>query len=253
MSECRVYLTNFDGTIDSELYIQANLKLATNKQLKRSGTGRLGWLGGLLKCGHCGYAVKVYSVPYLACYGRYSLGKCHVSFPAKNCTIEGVQLKVGELIQRELSMWDNYVERVKKANSEIDRAIEGFSEQIRQIYELPAMTAQGRKIQADRLAELEGQILEAEQQKNTAVYVLGEDSGNIIFDECSEERKREIAHVLIDRVLLFPEGTVEVKWKRNAYVEDENVDVDVLHEAEDDREREEAERSGQIVERIKRM
>jgi len=253
LSECRVYLTNFDGTIDSELYIQANLKLAANKQLKRSGQGRLGWLGGLLKCGRCGYAIKVYSVPYLACYGRYSLGTCSASFSAKNTTIQGVQAKVAEQIQRELSMWDDYVERVRAANSEIDRAIEAYSEQIRLIYELPANTAQSRQIQAARLASLEQQILDAEQQKNTAVYVLGEDSGQIEFDMCTEERKREIAHVLIDRVLLYPDGNVEVKWKRNAYVEDtEDIDTEALTGAVDNRERSEGEAAGQTVGRIQR-
>ena len=253
LSECRVYLTNFDGTIDSDLYIQANIKLASNKQLKRSGQGRLGWLGGLLKCGHCGYAIKVYSVPYLACYGRYALGTCSASFSAKDASIAGVQEKVAALIQRELSMWANYVTRVKAANSDIDRAIEGYSEQIRAIYELPATTAQGRQIQAARLASLEQQILDAEQQKNTAVYVLGEDSGKIEFDMCTEERKREIAHVLINRVLLYPDGNIEVIWKRNAYVDDtEDVDETALTDAFDSRERTEGTEAGQTIGRIQR-
>lgn len=252
LDECQVYLTNFDGTIDSELYIQANLKLANNRQLKRTGTGKLGWLGGLLKCGKCGYAIKVYSSPYLACYGRYSLGVCNASFSARSATIEGLQRKVSAEIQKELTMWDDYVERVQSENNEIDKAIERFSDQIREILQFPLATAQGRQIQLEEVGRLEKAILDAERQKNTAVYVLGEDSGSIDFISCTEERKREIAHILIDRVLLYPDGNYEVKWKRNAYVESaEDIDTDKLHEAISDREKKRGKAAGQEIDRIK--
>jgi len=235
LKESRVYLTNFDGEIDSSLYIRAQVKLANNQQLKRSGSGRLGWLGGLLKCGRCGYAIKVYSVPYLACYGKYGLGKCDATFSSKNFTIESVQAKVAEAIQRELSMWGNYVKRIQAKNSEIDKRIAELTDKIMLIYELPANIAASKQAMAARIKALEQQIENAQQDKNTAVYILGDECEDIIFSECSEERKREIAHALIDRVLLYPEGGLEVIWKKDAYVDSgDDIDTEALKGAIDD-------------------
>ena len=70
-------------------------RLEQNEQIKRSNAeSSLQELAGLLKCKGCGYAVKSYSKstngrPYLACYGRYGLKTCDVSF--KGVRFEDIQ------------------------------------------------------------------------------------------------------------------------------------------------------------------
>ncbi|MDD3220172.1 MAG: recombinase family protein [Lachnospiraceae bacterium] len=76
LSEQSVYLTNFEGMIDSKTFIMVQERLAQNEQIKRSNApSALQELAGLIKCKSCGYAVKSYSKstngrPYLSCYGR---------------------------------------------------------------------------------------------------------------------------------------------------------------------------------------
>ena len=80
----RLTVANHEGFIDSELWLSVQEKLAKNPQISRSNAGKYSWLTGLMKCGKCGYAVKInYSKPedrfYLLCSGRSNLSNCDVS------------------------------------------------------------------------------------------------------------------------------------------------------------------------------
>lgn len=70
------------GLIPSALWLQCQYKLDTNRQLGGAGRGKHTWLSGLLKCGCCGYSVKVNRDKdkyYLICSGRSNLGLCDAS------------------------------------------------------------------------------------------------------------------------------------------------------------------------------
>ncbi len=76
-----IYLTNFVGIIDSKTFIKVQERLARNKQLgKDNRPTNLKEFQGLLKCAKCGYSIKMYSKPYLGCYGARSLRCCDASF-----------------------------------------------------------------------------------------------------------------------------------------------------------------------------
>ena len=55
----RLALANHFGIIPPELWLNCQCKLDENRQIGRAGKGKHTWLSGLLKCGHCGYSVKV--------------------------------------------------------------------------------------------------------------------------------------------------------------------------------------------------
>lgn len=70
------------GLIPSALWLQCQYKLDANRQLGGAGRGKHTWLSGLLKCGCCGYSVKVNRDKdkyYLICSGRSNLGLCDAS------------------------------------------------------------------------------------------------------------------------------------------------------------------------------
>ena len=50
-----------DGVISPELWLDVQRKLDGNTQLKKGRSGTYSWLTGLLKCGRCGYAMRVVS------------------------------------------------------------------------------------------------------------------------------------------------------------------------------------------------
>lgn len=77
-------LSTHGGIIPSSLWLRAQDKLSGQMQLPRANAGKYSWLTGLLKCGKCGYAVKVNYIKSeqrckLVCSGRSNFGSCDES------------------------------------------------------------------------------------------------------------------------------------------------------------------------------
>ena len=77
-------LSTHEGIIPSSLWLRAQDKLSGQMQLPRANAGKYSWLTGLLKCGKCGYAVKVNYIKSeqrckLVCSGRSNFGNCDES------------------------------------------------------------------------------------------------------------------------------------------------------------------------------
>lgn len=81
-----VSLLNIHGVVDSKVWLECNRKLDKNSQIKNSGAGKYTWLSGLIKCGKCGYALRVLryqgikeTKKYLACSGHTNGHICPVN------------------------------------------------------------------------------------------------------------------------------------------------------------------------------
>ena len=75
---------NHEGILPSRLWLQVQEKLSGNRQLDRSQAGKYSWLTGLMKCGTCGYALRINldkrsGKHYLLCSGRSNYGVCDAS------------------------------------------------------------------------------------------------------------------------------------------------------------------------------
>jgi hypothetical protein len=80
-------VANHEGFIEPELWLKVQDKLRNNPQISRSNAGKYSWLTGLLKCGKCGYAVKINFIKaenrhYLICSGRSNLSVCGAAIQA---------------------------------------------------------------------------------------------------------------------------------------------------------------------------
>ena len=74
-------LANHQGFIPADLWLRCQEKLDRNRQLATGASGKHSWLTGLLKCGACGYAIKVVrdsstNRRYLICSGRTNMAAC---------------------------------------------------------------------------------------------------------------------------------------------------------------------------------
>lgn len=58
VSNHKLSLALHEGAVDSRTFLLCQHKLDKNKQIKRSGAGKLTWLSGLMKCAYCGYAMN---------------------------------------------------------------------------------------------------------------------------------------------------------------------------------------------------
>lgn len=205
-------LANHYGLIASELWLQCQYKLDKNRQLGGTGRGKHTWLSGLMKCGNCGYSVKVNRDKekfYLVCSGRSNLGLCHqairidlreleVSVALElerlltECPDVEAEQKTDQGIIRELSSIDQKIDRLMSALAEsadltmpyINRTIERL-EQARQ--KLLDQQAEQFKHPRPSMSRLRFSTLAFEQKKLVVSQFikeikLADDSAEVIWN-----------------------------------------------------------------------
>lgn len=205
----RLTVANHEGFIDSSLWLRVQEKLCRNPQISRNNAGKYSWLTGLMKCGKCGYAVKInYSKPeekfYLICSGRSNLASCDASIHIDLRELERqIESLIAEMLEscppedvcpdtREAS------EAVLTIEQKIERLVNALSEssEVSAIY----ISKQIDKLHKEREALLS-------QTAAVSPHVKRLD-----FAKASFEEKKLIAGEFIDRVLLDGDSA-NIIWK----------------------------------------
>lgn len=230
LKEQSVYLTNFEGFIESYHYIQVQQRLAENQQFTRNNTlGRLEELGGKLKCKKCGYAVKCYSSstndrPYLDCYANRSLHICDAKFNKVN--FYKLQEKIGEEIQKQLNnifvLFEERVktvfevsEKIESKKAKIDLLIREFSDD------------ESKELIKEQVRKLNKEVIELELQREIARksvssvelflkhnLTINIENERIIYEDLNTEQKRAVINVMIDKIYLTNDiNDIEIVWK----------------------------------------
>ena len=202
-------VANHEGVIDSGLWLRVQEKLAGNPQISRSNAGKYSWLTGLMKCGKCGYAVKInYSRPedrfYLICSGRSNLANCDASLHIGLRELEQeVAAQLRELLSacppekicpdsREAS------EELLAIEQKIDRLVNALAES--SAVSVPYISRQIDKLHKEREALLARNIPACSPGKR------------LDFDAAGFEEKKLIAAQFIDRILM-EDNRVNILWK----------------------------------------
>lgn len=210
-----------DGVIPSELWLDIQHKLDGNTQLKKGKSGTYSWLTGLLKCGKCGYAMRVVSGEYYYCSGKANHhvcegidGKPEIA-AAEQAVYSELRKKFAEI--RELhpngkpqtspkanklkmrlealnTQIDNLVCKITETTAAIERVLEEKLEQL--ISERESVQQELDKLGGDK----------PRQSYETVIPLLDE------FPEMPVEVKRQIAGQFISKVLMW-EGRLEIQWK----------------------------------------
>lgn len=212
-----------DGVITPELWLSVQRKLDSNEQIKRGKAGTRSWLTGFIKCGKCGYAMKVYQKDYFYCSGKSNHNlcegfSCHPSISEVENAVRA-QLSArfedikGVIIEENRVSTDPKINSLKIALEEINSRIENYMAHLGRTTELIAkkIEAELEKLIGEQI-RLEAQI-EEHNQKNTEKASYSE----IIplldrFDEIPTESKRVIASQFITKILLW-EDRMEIEWR----------------------------------------
>lgn len=202
-------VANHEGLVNSGLWLLVQDKLARNPQISRANAGKYSWLTGLMKCGKCGYAVKInYSKSedrfYLICSGRSNLAKCDAAIHIDLRELERrIESQLEEIIQScppESVCSDN--QEAAGAILQIEQKIERLVNALAESSEVSAayISKQIEKLDKER----ERLLAESVSFQHKAV--------RLDFSSASFEEKKLIASEFIDRILL--EGnSVQVAWK----------------------------------------
>ena len=209
-------LSNHQGFIPAELWLRCQAKLEQSRQISGNTTAKHSWLMGLMKCGCCGYAVKVVrnsrsGKRYLSCSGRSNMGICGCCIRVELQELEAEVAKelcriLAECPPEELyPAEDEAVEEVRRIEERIERLVTALSES-------GAMSAAYVNMQIEKLNKRQETLLAGLQKKTGRGnrHRLG-------FEKAAFEEKQLIAREFIEKILL-KDDEAQVIWNLNTTI-----------------------------------
>lgn len=212
-----IAVAHHPGIVDSKTFLMCQTKMERNRQIKNTGSGKYSWLSGLLKCGYCGYSMRVIHARgdylYFSCSGKSNLHVCkakhirpHVSIIEENVEkqiaghIEHLQtMKLNESVP-EPGENEEKIELIK-IDAQISHLIDALS---------GANTVSIHYIN-DRLAKLDRQknalIRRISVSRPCTAGLRGVDFHSLPFEE-----KKKIAYAMIEKVAITNEE-ISVFWR----------------------------------------
>lgn len=204
-------LSNHQGFIPAELWLKCQEKLDGNRQISSNTAGKHSWLTGLLKCGSCGYAVKIVrdgstKKRYLVCSGRTNMAVCSETF---HIDLTELELAVSDKLREVLAQCPDeeiYPQEISAAQEvqQIDARIERL---VSALAESSAVSASYISGQIEKLHYQREQLLK-DLQANAR---KGNQRLRIDFDRASFEEKKIIASAFIEKITLKGD-TADVIW-----------------------------------------
>lgn len=216
-----IYLTNFEGIIDSKTFIMVQERLATNEQITRSNApSALEELAGLIKCKKCGYAIKAHSksakgVPYLGCHGKITLKTCDVSL--KGLKFKDIQKDVGNEVQKELDKIAQTIVAEIIADKEKENKVSALKAKVDNLLELACLGGESAKVVHNKIETLQQEInaIQLTEFMNTKATerLRISDRLPLVYTRLSSDEKKSICQQMIEKILLSSNGDIEIIWK----------------------------------------
>lgn len=213
-------LAYHQGVVPSSVFIAAQTMLSQNKQLKNGHRSSFTWLSGLLKCHKCGGRINVFQnkgLTYFQCYKRFhQAGSC-------DAKIHGNSLRYESYVEDAIQ---NRIDTIVKNNSTEDVPNQQLNdmkiqllENERQINNLVEALKIGGAV-AMRSIQNELQALEAEHERITneitamqPVHQVPNGLAVIDFAKLDYDSKRDVARMMIDKILVGDDSPIQIIWK----------------------------------------
>lgn len=212
LKEQSIYLTNFEGIIDSTTFINVQKRLAENEQICRANApSNMKELAGLVKCAKCGYAVKMNSKPYLSCYGKVGLHLCTAHF--KGIRLHHIQDAVNEEVNKVLlSMQKLDEEKKQLAKEQLEKA-RALEKERDNLLEVIAKSPILEDVILNKVETIQREINELllDVQINEDFQFV--ENFWFEYNTLGEEDKKQVIRLLIEKILLSENGDIEIKWK----------------------------------------
>ena len=203
-------LANHYGLIPSDLWLSCQYKLDANRQLGGKGRGKHTWLSGLMKCGACGYSVKVNRDKdkyYLVCSGRSNLGLCGQSI---RIDLRALEASIARELERILSECPD-VDTAQQADSDITGALAAIDQKIERLMsalsESSDLTMAYINRTIERLDEQRQALLAKQSQRYDRPHL-----SRLKFAPLEFDQKKIVAAQFINEVRL-ENDTATVIWK----------------------------------------
>lgn len=229
MSDMKVVVMQHEGVIPANIWLSCQQKLITNRQINNSISNRTSWLGGKLVCSKCGKKLTVTrggkradgtSLRYFNCTGR-SNRSCkgpRVTLYAdsleamadqmiteKLATLKNCRRQVSAESANKLNILKGELLEIKAAQERLADLVikDGIESEMLEILNTKA------KILAEKKRSVGEQIEALESAEREAVEVI-----NLVreWETATYDEKKAVVNVLIDKILISEDGSVEVVW-----------------------------------------
>lgn len=213
-------LAYHQGVVSSDVFITAQKMLSQNKQFKNGHRSSFTWLSGLLKCHKCGGRVNVFQnkgLTYFQCYNRFHLsGSCDAKIHGNSI---GYENYVADAIQNHINQISNSDRTEDTPNQQLNSLKIQLLENEKQIDNLVEALKIGGAA-AMRSIQSELQNLEAEHERITneiasvqPVHKWPLGLAVVDFSTLDYDGKRDVARMLIDRIMVGDDSPIEIIWK----------------------------------------
>lgn len=216
LEEQSIYITNIKGVIDSRTFIRVLERLEQNEQIKSNNVmTNMKEFQGLLKCSKCGYAIKMYTKPYISCYAARTLHTCDAEY--HNLDFEKLRKDLGAQIQEFLNQVAVDMIRVNALRMKQQEEINILKNQIENLMELASMGGKSAKTIHEKMEEIQKQIDEKELEnfmnyRFTDNLHIAHDLP-IKYSRFTDEEKKAVCQYLIKSIMLHENGDLEINWK----------------------------------------
>lgn len=216
LKEQSVYLTNFAGIIDSKTFINVQERLAQNEQFgKNNKPTNMKEFQGLLKCAKCGYAVKMYSKPYLGCYGARQLRCCDVSF--RGISFEKLRDDLGVEVQKNLDKTAMEIVRSEAVHRKKREHIDKLKKEIDNLLDVASKGGEVAEIVYEKIEAKQKEINEIELDLFLTTRITDNLHINysipINYWRFTDDQKKSICSLFIKKIYLHENGDMDIDWK----------------------------------------
>lgn len=221
----KLYVTAFPPVISSDVFLAVQRQLACNRQIKNDHPSRYTWLSGRLSCHHCGHSIRLNHPGtstgrrcYLVCSHR---GKEPNPCPLRHTeSIEQVEAYALAAMKERILFLANQSACLKTpiSVSRINQLkLQHLTIQSKQKKLVEAMSIGGASTAKLILPELEQLEIEETKLSHRLKQLVSGDAASVpVFtidvDHLTQNSKRQVAALLIDRVYIAPD-TIEIRWK----------------------------------------
>lgn len=210
-----------DGVISSGSWLDVQRKLDGNTQLKKGRSGTYSWLTGLLKCGKCGYAMRVMSGRFFYCSGKANHhicegvdGKPEIA-AAEQAVYSELRKKFAEIRELRPNGKPQTSPKANKLKMQLETLNSQLDNLVNKIAETSAAIGTVLEEKLERLIAERGSVQQEldklcggnpRQSYESVIPLLDE------FPEMPVEVKRQIAGQFISKVMMW-EDRLEIQWK----------------------------------------